>query len=582
MIPKGVSEAAGNALSSSRRSLHRYSNRATLIPRYPSMTTSPPSQLWHPSRGISFSPSAKSWSWLGLPGKASPQIAAAEEQQRDESTGDGKKQSTPTKSSEEALATSSNDASATAGEPAVNSVVLDPPEPNAPAKDIPSDLPYPASEWKVSEPLFRAAKSAAPGTPGSFWSYRMYRGPGKDGSEQPVKVHYCKSRHTADRVCEQYFMNEKVIGFDLEWLVDYGRRISGARRNVSLIQIASPSRIALFHVACFPKEDDKNLVPGAFKRIMEDSGITKVGVWIKGDATRLRTNLGIDSKGLMELSHLHNLVTHSRTGEYKNINKKLVPLATQVEQWLHLPMFKGADVRSSDWTRPLNMDQVIYSASDAYAGVQLHATLEHHRKQLDPCPPTPHHAELDLPIRLIDGSDLETSSDEELAEEPEPEDDQSQTLSPTARRRLLKAHVKEAELQPKRGGKKTPVKTKATPEAEIELRQKDARVETAEAWVAAFKKENQPTDPLDMVMLDCATTYELRAYHIWHTNKGMSVADVASILRSPPLVTRTVVGYIWSAVRKERLPVDRARYFAEVVEALPEKQAKIAKQAQYP
>ncbi|KAK8058750.1 3'-5' exonuclease [Apiospora phragmitis] len=533
------------------------------------MTTSPSSQLWHPSRGISFSPTpAKSWSWLGLSGKASPQEVATEKNQRDVPTGGGEKQRASTLSSDGAPATHSNDASATADEAAVN-VILDPPDLCVPSKAIPNDPPYPALEWKVSEPLFRSAKSAAPGTPQSFWSYRMYRGPGEDGSEQPVKVHYCKSRHTTDRVCEQYFMNEKVLGFDLEWVAE-ASRLQGTRRNVSLIQLASPSRIALFHVACFPKDD--SLVSPFFKKIMEDSNIAKVGVWIRGDATRLRTHMNIESKGLMELSHLNKLVTHSRTGEYKNINKKLIPLATQVEQYLHLPMFKGTDVRSSDWARPLSMDQVIYSASDAYAGVQLYATLEHHRKQLDPCPPTPHHAELELPIRLTDGSDLETSSDEELVEQPEAEDDQSQTLSPAARRRLLKAHVK-----PKRSRTKDAAKT--TSEAERELRPKDARVQTAEAWAAAFKKENQPDDPVERVKSDCASAYELRAYHIWHTNKELSASDIASILRNPPLVTKTVANYIWGAVRKEGLPVDRTRYMAEVVQLLPEKQSRMARQA---
>ncbi|KAK7935194.1 3'-5' exonuclease [Apiospora marii] len=522
------------------------------------MTSSPSSQLWHPSRGISFSPtSAKSWSWLGLSVKASPPAAAAED---------------PQSNIYQVPATHSNDASATADEAAVEALGLDPPDQDVLSKDTSSDIPYPALEWKVSEPLFRAAKSAAFGTPESFWSYKMYRGPGEDGSEQPVKVHYCKSRHTTDRVCEQYFMNEKVLGFDLEWVAE-ARASQGVRRNVSLIQLASPSRIALFHVGCFPKGDD--LIPSMFKKIMENPDITKVGVWIKGDATRLRTHMNIDSRGLMELSHLYKLVTYSRTGEYKSINKKLIPLATQVKQYLHLPMFKGTDVRSSDWARPLSMDQVIYSASDAYAGVQLYAALEHHRKQLDPCPPTPHHAELDLPIRLTDGSELETSSDEELAERPEEDDDQPQTLSPAARRRLLKAHEKL-----KRGGTKT--SAKSTSETEREVRPRDARVETAEAWVAAFVKENQPADPVDRVKSDCASPYELRAYHIWHTNKGMSASDVASILRNPPLVTKTVVSYIWAAVRKERLPVDRTRYLAEVVQLLPEKQAKVARQAQYP
>lgn len=80
------------------------------------------------------------------------------------------------------------------------------------------------------------------------------------------------------------------------------------------------------------------------------------------------------------------------------------------------------------------------SASDAYAGVQLYATLEHHRKQLNPCPPHPHFAETGLPIRLTDGCNLETDSEEDVLEA---EDDPAMTLSVTARKRLQigRAHV---------------------------------------------------------------------------------------------------------------------------------------------
>jgi exonuclease 3'-5' domain-containing protein 2 len=215
--------------------------------------------------------------------------------------------------------------------------------------------PFPALEYKMSEELFRAAKKATPGTPESYWSYSLYRGPGEDGPDRKPKVHYCRSKHTAEQVCQRYFAEEKLLGFDLEWAADSSKS-SGPRRNVSLIQLASPSRIALLHVALFSKGDD--LVTPTFKKIMENPDITKVGVWIKGDATRLKTHLGIESRGLIELSHLYRLVTYSRTREFSNINKRLIPLATQVEQYLRLPMFKGQDVRSSDWTKPLHFNQV--------------------------------------------------------------------------------------------------------------------------------------------------------------------------------------------------------------------------------
>jgi len=73
----------------------------------------------------------------------------------------------------------------------------------------------------------------------------------------------------------------------------------------------------------------------------------------------LRTYLGINSRGIFELSNLYKLVKYSKSGEYGAINRRLVPLATQVQECLGLPMFKGQDVRSSDWSRVLRMDQII-------------------------------------------------------------------------------------------------------------------------------------------------------------------------------------------------------------------------------
>lgn len=210
----------------------------------------------------------------------------------------------------------------------------------------------------MSDEAFFAAKKARPGSPESFWSYNLYRGPvDESGEEQKVKIHYCPNKHTMERVCQNYFMDEEVIGFDLEWASE-ASKASGPRRNVSLIQIASPSRVALFHTAIFNNKDIAELGPN-FRHIMESPDILKTGVAIKGDATRLRNFFGIDSRGLMELSHFYRLVTYSPRGEYKMINRKLVTLALIVEEILHLPLYKGQNVRGSDWSRRLSMDQIV-------------------------------------------------------------------------------------------------------------------------------------------------------------------------------------------------------------------------------
>jgi exonuclease 3'-5' domain-containing protein 2 len=210
-------------------------------------------------------------------------------------------------------------------------------------------------DYKICANAFQAAGKAPAGSPESFWSYTLYRGPEEDGVPKKVKVHYCKSKHTMERVC-QYFLGEGVIGFDMEWVPEANKQ-QGVRKNVSLIQIASPSRIALFHVALFPKSDD--FVAPTFREIMEDPNVSKVGVAIKADCTRLSNFLGVATRGIFELSHLYKLVKYSSSGQVELVNKRLVPLATQVQEYLRLPMFKGQDVRSSNWALPLSMDQIV-------------------------------------------------------------------------------------------------------------------------------------------------------------------------------------------------------------------------------
>jgi hypothetical protein len=206
--------------------------------------------------------------------------------------------------------------------------------------------------FRIPEDILQQAKDATPGTKGSFWSHKLYVGP----ENKRVKVHYCKSKNTTDLVA-QYFADKKVIGFDIEWRIDSTRK-SGIKSNVALIQLACEDRIALFHIALYPKDVVPDLVSSALKKIMENPDITKVGVAIKADCTRLRTYLEIDSKGIFELSHLYKLVRYSSSGDFGLINKRLVSLARQVQEHLELPIFKG-DVRESDWSQPLSMDQII-------------------------------------------------------------------------------------------------------------------------------------------------------------------------------------------------------------------------------
>ncbi|KAF7718340.1 Uncharacterized protein PECM_002376 [Penicillium ucsense] len=225
-----------------------------------------------------------------------------------------------------------------------------------------------------------------------FWTHSDQLSP---NGRKPV-VHYCKSRESTERI-SQHFLDSKVIGFDLEWQAQSSAS-SSIQNNLSLIQIADETRIALFQIALFrPSRSREDLIAPTLKRILESPDITKVGVSIKADSTRLRKYLGIETRAIFELSHLHKLIQYGQS-QPALVNKRLVNLSEQVHAHLGLPLDKSGDVRCSNWTIPLNHSQVNYAATDPYASICLFHTMERKRLGMKPTPPRPAFAELNLPI----------------------------------------------------------------------------------------------------------------------------------------------------------------------------------------
>lgn len=209
-------------------------------------------------------------------------------------------------------------------------------------------------QFHMSDRLFHLARVCEPGSPTSFWSHTMYERLNDNGALEKVKVHYCTSKHTMEQVCQKYFLEESVLGFDLEWMA-YAPRSAGPRETVSLIQVASQSRIGLFHIALFKNDD---FIGPIFKSIMENPDVSKVGVNIAGDCTRMKNKLGVTTRGIFELGHLYKQVKYLPEGKRYLINKVPVALATLVKEILRLPMYKGPSVRESNWMRALNEKQI--------------------------------------------------------------------------------------------------------------------------------------------------------------------------------------------------------------------------------
>jgi hypothetical protein len=259
--------------------------------------------------------------------------------------------------------------------------------------------------YQIPEEKLRAAMLATPKTRASYWSAKLYEGPGGES----INTHYCRSLEVAERVA-QYFLKEKVVGFDIEWK-PWGSPTS-IKQNASLIQLACEDRIALFHIALFPGTKVEQLMPPSLKAVLESPDIYKVGVAVKGDFKRLEKHLDIQAQGIFELSRLHNLVQWYDI-EPSKVTKKLVGLAAQVLQHLQLPLYKGepledapetkTSVRESDWSLPLDLEQIHYAAADAYAGFRLYHMLEWKRTRLRSTPPP-------IPVCDYDNKPLPKSS----------------------------------------------------------------------------------------------------------------------------------------------------------------------------
>lgn len=430
--------------------------------------------------------------------------------------------------------------------------------------------PFTPLDYKLQSDAFQAAKAAPEGSTGSFWSYSFYRGPNEqDDVRGKVRVHYCKNAHVAERAL-QYLLEEKAIGLDLEWLVD-AHKYSGARRNVSLVQLASQSRVILLHLALYPSKDE--LATPTLRKILEDPNITKLGVWIKGDCTRIKKWLGIETRSIFELSHLFKQVKYCSSGQHGMINKRLISLASQVEEVMGLPMFKEQSVRTSDWTQPLNIAQIGYSASDAYAAVQLFAMLNYQREQLNPAPALPFHADLDKPIPLPNCAKVSSTDEAKTAAEPA---DEAELEAMNGQEELEEIRAEVLELLEDVKASLQNVATQDEDDNDIPIgklaskaskgkanadkapaQPKDPRIESADAWAAEYRA----TKDGKIKTVPAA----LRAYHIWYSNADMDPNAVARLLREPPLKTTTVVAYILAALQHERLPYDKTRAETEIV-----------------
>ncbi|KAL9054090.1 MAG: hypothetical protein Q9162_004347 [Coniocarpon cinnabarinum] len=243
-------------------------------------------------------------------------------------------------------------------------------------------------------------------TPGQYWTHEPYQ----NAAGETVSVIYCQDHITSERVAKP-FLRCPVVGFDMEW-APFGAK--GIKGNISVIQVACEDKIAIFHIALHHGRTVSELLCPSLRKLIEDENILKCGVAINNaDGNRLRRWMKLQPRGMFELSHMHKVVKWAKR-DPKMVNKRLIKLTWLAEEHLGRPLFKG-NVRTSDWTKPLNEEQIRYAAADAYSGFRIFHALEAKRAKMDePVPPRPAPAELGMPLLLtiaVNEDDEERASD---------------------------------------------------------------------------------------------------------------------------------------------------------------------------
>ncbi|KAI8933308.1 hypothetical protein NX059_009933 [Plenodomus lindquistii] len=268
----------------------------------------------------------------------------------------------------------------------------------------------PPKEKPSSLMAFGIASNKPP--PQRWWSHQLYRGPG----DKEVEILYSRNKAQSELVA-QHFINEPVLGFDMEWPWNDWKK-NDLQNKVGLIQVASESKIGLFHIGLHPGKTAEDIIAPTLRRIIESAKIGKIGVNIlSADFGRLSRYFGLKPQGAIESSHLYRLVKFG-THKPELVSVKMVSLAHQVEDQLGLPLYKG-DVRTSNWSKPLSKDQITYAAGDAYAGFMLYHCTNAKRLAMKPTPPMPIYAERypkgpasrDDPILLDTGGGTTTSTE---------------------------------------------------------------------------------------------------------------------------------------------------------------------------
>ncbi|KAI5813115.1 ribonuclease H-like domain-containing protein [Pyronema omphalodes] len=251
----------------------------------------------------------------------------------------------------------------------------------------------PLERFNTTAAKIAARQAVSANSPQRFWSHTLYN----DAEGKNVECIYATTIEDSEKHLQQ-FLNDPVIGFDMEWVYPE-KDATSMRQNVALIQIANESTVLMMHIARMglspndplpPQSEDtvEKLLPPTLRKIIESPDILKTNVNSVGDHRRLHRFFKVEPKGVFELSDMYNLVKATLEGQGKPPKRALRALSKLSNEYLGLPLDKG-DVRISNWSRHCTADQVHYAANDAYAGLRIFDILYRQWQTLSPRPAFP-------------------------------------------------------------------------------------------------------------------------------------------------------------------------------------------------
>ena len=152
----------------------------------------------------------------------------------------------------------------------------------------------------------------------------------------------------------QALMAADAIGFDTESKPTFLK--GEASTGPHLIQLATEQRVWLFPVRPGMAYDE-------LKPILESPRILKVGFGLGSDLAQLRTRLGIEAQGILDLSR-------ALPGEKP---KQTMGAKTAVARYLGRRLQKSRHVTTSNWAHPrLTERQMLYAANDAQVALRVY------------------------------------------------------------------------------------------------------------------------------------------------------------------------------------------------------------------